>query len=142
MDQNSACFVNRPKTVMEKCECMRKFEDPPVHSECKLHPGCTCLETQDINFVCCNSQNSIEEYRLKYVRREKSTQTRDDANDAVADKSTQTDDANGIIMIPARMKLIRADGRIWYETMPLLKCESCTSKFQEIVGTNKAKADS
>ena len=62
--------------------------------------------------------------------------------DAVADKSTQTDDVNVVRLIPTKMKLIRADGRIWYETMPLLKCESCVSKFKEIVGANKAKADS
>ena len=102
---------------------MKKFENPPVYINCPLHPNCTCLEAQDINCICCNRQNRDDDYRLSYNSSDKSCQT----------DETETGE-NSVIMLPVRMTLIRADGKIWYETLPLVNtsCESCTAHFREI----------
>ena len=42
---------------MDECICTKKFDTNPAKLvSCSVHPGCSCLETQDINCIYCNAE--------------------------------------------------------------------------------------
>ena len=46
----------------KKCICRKKFDTYPAQLvNCSIHPGCSCLEAQDINCIFCNKQLLEEE---------------------------------------------------------------------------------
>ena len=46
----------------KKCICRKKFDTYPAQLvNCSIHPGCSCLEAQDINCIFCNKQVLEEE---------------------------------------------------------------------------------
>ena len=47
---------------MDECICMKKFDTNPAELvSCSVHPGCSCLETQDINCISCNAITKEQE---------------------------------------------------------------------------------
>lgn len=42
---------------MAECICTKKFDTNPAELvNCPAHPGCSCLESQDINCISCNAE--------------------------------------------------------------------------------------
>ena len=53
---------------------MKKFDTYPAQLvNCSVHPGCSCLEAQDINCISCNSEEQISKNQKLLEEEEEET---------------------------------------------------------------------